>query len=866
MIGPKFYGFDANGDILAYGKLYTYRTDTTDPKDTFTTENGDVANTNPVILNGSGWADVYLVGSYNMILHDENDVPIWSSDPVSENNLDEWSSCESATYASPDSLKASGNVTEVYDVGRSIRIEQGASFLYSTIVASSFAGGFTTIVIVDAIVTVSLVGVCASIVGANSTGGGYVSDLSTEAMLASTKSFSDSVLVKEYWTGSGFGSATWVKTGATGTPGQTDFENGLLVDGSGDQRKIQEIKITPAMFGAKADESSDDSAAIQLTLDYADITLFDRMYYVLNTTTLPKAPNGKTVEGVNGETSGITTLDGFAGDEKTVASITRTGASAVVACVGHGLITGDQIFIYGSGEGEYNGLFDGVTKINDDSFTIENIMIWPIAPASPSTGAKFFRKCKPVLTVKEDYDFENLTIGNFTINGAESVGSGCGNAIEFKYYAGMPNDSISLFMAKLYGLNLKAYGGAGAHLENTFACDIERLTSYSELHHAIYLDDDSSCTTFKNCNVTNAGPKKACVYSKRDLSTDGLNVSTTGNNATYGVYAGQSTAVGQDEDIVATVKIEGSNLEAAFKNHLLFPLFPKGKIENNTLHLVNANTDSFFLARNTSFSPASGVMLNANRYIKNGFEPIVYSYVLSFAGATSDEYPELFFVVNDPDEKSYLSEGSVAAFTIMQKSAIRSHSSIDESTGTTIDAVGSSLIKMSGSAVPRKFIVGDHSAGDRIKLYDPAGTTVLQQNDGASPQVDRINLKSLDDAILIADRIYEFEYRDSAWFQIDGNQNYIAPITMAIAGTKEITGIIPREYSIYELVVYGATGVTIYTLRYLVSAFSVDIIVQPATPYGITVDTKVVTGGDVLEITNTSGGELIFGYTLNRVS
>ena len=52
MIMPKKLFHDKNGKPLAFGKVYTYQAGTVIPKETFTNENGDIANTNPVILNG----------------------------------------------------------------------------------------------------------------------------------------------------------------------------------------------------------------------------------------------------------------------------------------------------------------------------------------------------------------------------------------------------------------------------------------------------------------------------------------------------------------------------------------------------------------------------------------------------------------------------------------------------------------------------------------------------------------------------------------------------------------------------------------------------------------------------------------------
>ena len=83
MIMPKKYFFDKNGKPIALVKIYTYQAGTTISKETFTTENGDIANTNPLILHGEGYASIYLSGSYNIIVDDISDNNIWTEDPVS---------------------------------------------------------------------------------------------------------------------------------------------------------------------------------------------------------------------------------------------------------------------------------------------------------------------------------------------------------------------------------------------------------------------------------------------------------------------------------------------------------------------------------------------------------------------------------------------------------------------------------------------------------------------------------------------------------------------------------------------------------------------------------------------------------------
>lgn len=80
---PRFRAFDANGDPLSGGKLYTYEAGTSTLKDTYTTADGDVPNANPVVLDADGYADIWLGdGGYKFILKNSADVELWSVDDI----------------------------------------------------------------------------------------------------------------------------------------------------------------------------------------------------------------------------------------------------------------------------------------------------------------------------------------------------------------------------------------------------------------------------------------------------------------------------------------------------------------------------------------------------------------------------------------------------------------------------------------------------------------------------------------------------------------------------------------------------------------------------------------------------------------
>ena len=80
--------FTNTGAVLTGGKLYTYLAGTTTPATTYTTNVGNVARTNPVILDSAGrvpgsgeiWLSTVI---YKFILKDSNDVLIGTYDNIS---------------------------------------------------------------------------------------------------------------------------------------------------------------------------------------------------------------------------------------------------------------------------------------------------------------------------------------------------------------------------------------------------------------------------------------------------------------------------------------------------------------------------------------------------------------------------------------------------------------------------------------------------------------------------------------------------------------------------------------------------------------------------------------------------------------
>lgn len=82
---PKLQFFGTDGLPLVGGKLYTYAAGTTTPIATYTDNTQASLNTNPIILDSAGQANVWLADSitYKYTLTDAANVPLFTVDYVS---------------------------------------------------------------------------------------------------------------------------------------------------------------------------------------------------------------------------------------------------------------------------------------------------------------------------------------------------------------------------------------------------------------------------------------------------------------------------------------------------------------------------------------------------------------------------------------------------------------------------------------------------------------------------------------------------------------------------------------------------------------------------------------------------------------
>ena len=98
---------DNDGTPLSGGKIYTYDAGTSTPKATFTDSDENTQNTNPIILDANGRAEIWLdTGNYKFVLRDENDVLIKEVD-----NIAGQSTGGVVSYF----LSTNTSITELYD-------------------------------------------------------------------------------------------------------------------------------------------------------------------------------------------------------------------------------------------------------------------------------------------------------------------------------------------------------------------------------------------------------------------------------------------------------------------------------------------------------------------------------------------------------------------------------------------------------------------------------------------------------------------------------------------------------------------------------------------------------------------------------
>lgn len=163
---PRQQFLDASGDPYSGAKLFTYTAGTTTKANTYTTSVGDVANTNPIVLDSSGRTPygVWLTSgsNYKFVLAPSTDTdpptsPIFTEDVIAGTNdtaviaSAQWSaSAMTPTYIGATQFSVVGDQTTTLDVGRRCQFSVSAGTVYGHISVSVYTSLTTVTVVMDA--------------------------------------------------------------------------------------------------------------------------------------------------------------------------------------------------------------------------------------------------------------------------------------------------------------------------------------------------------------------------------------------------------------------------------------------------------------------------------------------------------------------------------------------------------------------------------------------------------------------------------------------------------------------------------------------------------------------------------------------
>jgi len=121
--GAGWQFFNNDGTVLSGGKIYTYAAGTNTPKATYTTSTGNIAHSNPIILNSAGRVPTgeiwLLVSAYKFVLNTSTDVLIATYDNISgigaaEYQVQNFTGTGSQTVFTLSSASFGENFTFVY--------------------------------------------------------------------------------------------------------------------------------------------------------------------------------------------------------------------------------------------------------------------------------------------------------------------------------------------------------------------------------------------------------------------------------------------------------------------------------------------------------------------------------------------------------------------------------------------------------------------------------------------------------------------------------------------------------------------------------------------------------------------------------
>lgn len=286
-ITPRFWDDVDPTKPLANGMVYFYDAGTSDAKPVYTDRDGTIPYPNPIELDAAGKAPgmIWLgQGFYDVEVRDKDGALQWSAEVVSSvsesaiERLDTRQEIRELEVEGNEQLlicctgKYSSNGSEnriyYYDPLNSTADNDDTILTPST---SPLSGRWVTFTPKE--LESRFVSIENRLAALEDEQTGNINSITTEELITGAGPFPNvSIQTVGFYSKTSGGGAIWNKTGNTGTPGTTEFENGLIYDGEGNERTIVNNDIDPLMYGAV--RNSDASATlnverIQAAIDFS---------------------------------------------------------------------------------------------------------------------------------------------------------------------------------------------------------------------------------------------------------------------------------------------------------------------------------------------------------------------------------------------------------------------------------------------------------------------------------------------------------------------------------------------------------------------------------------------------------------------
>lgn len=138
-LGGRVQLFTNDGDPLNGGKVYVYEPGTTTPKDSYSDSGFTTPNTNPVILDAYGRAQIYLNGNAKVVVKTSADVTLYTEDNV---NPDPTAGGDYTNKSGDVKTKSANYDVAAADDGNLIVATSGTWTLGTAVAAATLGNGF----------------------------------------------------------------------------------------------------------------------------------------------------------------------------------------------------------------------------------------------------------------------------------------------------------------------------------------------------------------------------------------------------------------------------------------------------------------------------------------------------------------------------------------------------------------------------------------------------------------------------------------------------------------------------------------------------------------------------------------------------